>query len=58
MCEQVVPGFGMSKTETFSNSIDLVLISQYDKGAVMQISTVVRHIYLVAYQRIISNGSF
>ena len=35
----------MSITETFSNSIDLAVIKEYDKGHVMQISTVFGHVY-------------
>ena len=48
----------MSITEAFSNSINLVVISQLDKGAVMQISAVLGHVYLVACGRVLSNGTF
>ena len=41
----------MSIRETFSNLIDMAAIDEYDKGAVMQISTVLEHVYLVAFQR-------
>ena len=37
MCLQVVPRFGMSIRETFSNSISLLVTNEYDKGAVMKI---------------------
>ena len=40
MCLQAVPRFGMSIRETFSNSISLPVTNEYDKGAVMKISTV------------------
>ena len=42
------PRFGMSMRETFSNSIDLAVINEYDKGAVMQLSGLVRDVYHVA----------
>ena len=41
----------MSIRETFSNLIDMAVIDKYDKGAVMKISTVLEHIYVVAFQR-------
>ena len=41
----------MSRTETFSNSIDLPVINEYDKDAVMEISTVVQHDYHVLVER-------
>ena len=41
----------MSIKETFSNSTALTLINEYDKGAVMHISTVVGHVYHVAFLR-------
>ena len=44
--------------ETFSNSIDLEVINEYDKAAVMEISTVLWHVYHVACQRVLSNGVF
>ena len=37
-------------TETFPNSIDFAVINEYDKGAVMHISTVLGHVYHVACQ--------
>ena len=42
------PTLGMSITETFSNSINLAMINESDKGAVMQISTVLGHTYHIA----------
>ena len=38
----------MSIRAPFSNSIDLVVINEYDKGAVKQISAVLGHVYHVA----------
>ena len=43
----------MSITETFSNSIDLEVINEKDKGAVMGISTVLQHVYHVADQKVL-----
>ena len=48
----------MSITETFSNSIDLEMINEYDQDAVMQFSTVFEHVYNVACRRILWNGTF
>ena len=48
MCKQAVPRFGMSITESFPNSIDLAVINAYDKGAVIQILTVLGHVYHIA----------
>ena len=48
----------MSIRETFSNSIYLAVIDEYDNGAVMQISTVLGHVYHVACRRVLSNGAF
>ena len=41
----------MSMRETFSNQINLAVINEYDQGAVMLISTVLRHIYPVGCRR-------
>ena len=41
----------MSIRETFSNSIELTGIGKYDKGDVMQIWTVLGHVYYVASRR-------
>ena len=38
----------MEKAETFPNSIDLAVINEYDKEAVMQIATVLGKVYHVA----------
>ena len=38
----------MSKTETFPNSNNLAVINEYDKDAVMEISTVLGDVYHVA----------
>ena len=48
----------MSITEAISNSIDLAVINEYDKAAVMQISTVLGLVYHVACQRVLSNVAF
>ena len=48
----------MSIRETFSNSIDLAVINEYHKGAVMQIWKILSHVYYVASQRVLSNGFF
>ena len=48
----------MSITETFSKSINMVVINEFDKCAVMQISTVLGQVYHVACQRVLSNGAF
>ena len=48
----------MSVTEAFSNSIDLEVINEYDKGTVIQISMVLGLVYHVACQRVLSNGAF
>ena len=52
------PRFGMSIRETFSNLIDLAVINEYDKGAVMQISTVLRHVDHIACRSVLWNGTF
>ena len=48
----------MSITETISNSIDLAVINESNKVAVMQISTMLGHVYHVACQRVLSNWAF
>ena len=40
----------MSIRETFSNSMDLVVINEYDKGALTETSTVHGQFYQVACQ--------
>ena len=47
------PRFGMSMRETFSNSIDLAVINEYDKGDLIHISTMLTHIYDVACRRVL-----
>ena len=39
----------MSIRETVSNPIDLAVANEYDKGAAMYISTVLWHVYHVAF---------
>ena len=58
MSQQAVLRFGKSIRETFSNSLDLAVINEYDKGAVSQISTVPWHIYHVQYRRVHLNRTF
>ena len=58
MCYEVVPRFSMLIKVTFSNSLSLVAINKYDKGAVTQISTVLGHVYHVACWRVFWNGTF
>ena len=48
----------MAKTEAFSNSIDFALINEYEKDSLMQISTVLVHVYHVSFERVVSNGAF
>ena len=48
----------MSIRETFSNSVDLAVMNEYDKGAVMWISTVLGHVYHVACRRVVWNRIF
>ena len=43
----------MSITEAFPNLIDLEVINEYNKGAVMQISMVLGHVYHVACERVL-----
>ena len=49
MCEQAVLRCDMSIRDTFSNSISLAVTNESDKGAVMQISRVLGHVYRIAY---------
>ena len=49
MCEQAVPRFRMSISETFLNKISLPVNNEYDKIAAMQNSTVLGHVYRIAY---------
>ena len=48
----------MSITETFSKSINMVVINEFDKCAAMQTSMVLGEVYHVACQRVLSNGAF
>ena len=57
MCSQAVPRFSMSIKETYSNSISLTVTNEYDRGAVMQISTMLVLIYHIAYGSILWNGT-
>ena len=52
-CSEAVATFGMSIRETFSNSVVLKVINEFDKGAVMQIPTVLEHVYHVACRRVL-----
>ena len=53
MCSQAVPRFGMSIREIFTNSVDLKVINEYDKGAATQISKVIGNVYHVACGRVL-----
>ena len=53
MCSQVVPRFSMSKKETYSNSISLPVTNEYDRGAVMQILTMLVLVYYIACRSIL-----
>ena len=53
MYSQADPRFGMSIRETFSNTLLFPVTNEYDKGAVMQISTVIWHVYHVACRRVL-----
>ena len=48
---------GIQETETFTNSIDLAVINDFDKDLVMQIWTVLGHVYHVACQKVVWNGT-
>ena len=48
----------MSIRETFSNSIDLAVSNEYDKGAGTQISKVLRNFYHAGFRRVLSIGTF
>ena len=52
------PKISMWIRETFSNSIDLSVINEYDKGAVMQIWTVLGHVYHLLVEGWYEMGSF
>ena len=58
MCLQAVPKFGKSKTETFSDSIDLEVINKYDKDAMMEILTVRGHVYHLLVEGLYETGTF
>ena len=48
----------MSSRETLSNSIDLVVIDEYNKGAMMQMSTVIWQVYHIACRSILWNWTY
>ena len=52
------PRFGMSIRETFKNSIGLSVVKEYDKSAVMQMSSVLWRVYHVACRRVLWNRIF
>ena len=58
MCWEAVTGHGMSIRETFSNSIDLRVINECDKGAMIKILAVLGRIYNVASRTVLWNGAF
>ena len=45
-------------SEDFSNSVFFTMINKYDKGVVVQISTVFGTIYHVAYRQVFLNETF
>ena len=45
----------MSIRGTFPDSIDLVVTIEYDKGDIMQICTVLGHVYQVTFERMLWN---
>ena len=49
MCEQVVLRFDITIRKNFSKSVSSTVTSESDKVALMQISTVLGHVYLIAY---------
>ena len=53
MCEQTVSGFCVSLKETFSNATTFKVINKYCKGAVIQIATMFRPIFLVVFLRVL-----
>ena len=55
---QAVPRFDMSITETFPNSIDLAVINECDKIAVIKISAVLWHVYDVACRWVLRKATF
>ena len=48
----------MSIRETLSNSIDLAVINEYGKAGVGQVSTVLGHVYHVAFGSFLLNETF
>ena len=58
MSEQVVPRFGISIRKTFSNTISLPVTNEYNKGAVMQISTVIGRVYHLLFKGFSETGLF
>ena len=50
--------FGVSKTETFFNSIYLAVINKYDKDAMMELLTVLGHVYHLLVEGWYETGTF
>ena len=50
--------FYISIKETFSKSIFLPTTNEYHKGTLMQISTVLVHVYHIAFRSVLWNGNF
>ena len=48
----------MSIRETFSNSVNLAVINESDKGAVGKIATALGHVDNVGCRRVLRNGTF
>ena len=53
-----MPRFGVSKTETFFNSIYLAVINKYDKDAMMELLTVLGHVYHLLVEGWYETGTF
>ena len=58
MCQQEVPRFGMSIRDTFSNINSLPVTNEYDKGAVMEVSTVPGHVKMLLVEWSSETGLF
>ena len=58
MCQQAVPRYFLSIKETFSNTIFLEAIDEYDQEAVTKISKVFGNIYHFTALRVLLNKPF
>ena len=53
MCQQTALEFCVSLKRTFYNASTFTVINKSCKGAVIQIATVFRHIFLVVFLRVL-----